>query len=129
MIGNYTYTENIDELMKPEKICTRFPSVDPYQSIYSYEDIPLKMDYVEWSQRYANILDILHKKHDNVLIVAHASHLLDGVPYIAGRYLSKFSRYVCGDEKTGTLCKYEDRVVNVFQEGKLIYENYPSSDK
>ena len=123
-IGDNLYTENIDPEMLPERLAIRFPMVDTSQSIIAPDAVPTAIDFATWALRQKALLEIWATRHTNLLVVAHAAHSTNLLPFVAQRSLDQFDDYVNGNHRTGTLavcCPKKD--IAVYQNGAKIYEN------
>lgn len=119
--GDTKYTDNVDNIMLPDSVKARFPTVNPYKSMYNPDDIPFVMSYTEWGNRMTHIVDTYSNMRKNILICGHAGTLLSCVPYVVGHSINKLGRYTTGDTRTGTMAKCKDGDVIVYQNGKAIF--------
>lgn len=121
-INKNIYKKNIDELMMPESINKRFPDAHIIcdQSIINPNDMPFNMTFQDWSTMMVGLIEYYKTKHDNLLFVGHANLLECCSPYIIGKSIP-ISRYVIGDDRTGTLAICTSNSVNIYQGGARIY--------
>lgn len=121
-INKIIYEKNIDKLMMPESIHNRFPDANiiTNQSQINPEDMPFNMTFQDWCAMMVILIEYYKTKHTNLLFVGHATLLECCSPYIIGKSIP-ISRYVIGDDRTGTMSVCTSNSVNIYQGGTRIY--------
>lgn len=122
-INGMTYERAIDDLMMPQWLTSRFPSICTNDSIVQPEDVAVAMDFATWAMRIRQLYEIWQGRHENIMIVCHAATITNLAPFIMGQSLDQYDRHVNGNDHTGTLavCR-PDANICVYQNGDKIYE-------